>query len=376
MSAAPAPESHEERPADEPEQRAQRRGGERHREIGHGPEPIGRHPMQQLGDAVGMDDDRRLDPFAALEQGRERRAVTIVERADQHDLAGEPRGRKSGDEIGRIFAKRRFGARRPSVPDDARQLRRGGNARRRGERAVEARDEAAVASLVAGIDPAHGVELVGAQGREPARGGRQKAVEEVALRRGDDAVLVGIARDQRHGQSCEDPAQPFVLRRLGRLREQDVEADGARMACGDRRNEIGEEAAIDRRGVGEILQGLIGDGDDEHVGVLRLGRQERRRLPIADEAIDIFEEGEPVDREVRECRAEQRDDERRRRRDEHLPRADERGAVHGGKVLKSACACGSQPTSASHAACISGLTSAFGTSLTVMFASLASSRMR
>lgn len=181
-----------------------------------------------------------------------------------------------------------------------------------------------------GIDPAHRVERICAQGRKAAELGRHEPVEKVALPRVDDAALVGVADDERRLDGVERAAKMLVLDRLGRLIEQEIEADRARRACVDRFEQLAQKVAIDRRAVGEALQRLVGDGDDDDIRILRLGRQQRRRLPIADEAIKIFEKADAIDGKRGEAGADQHGEHGRRHGDEAVPCAAQQVERHAG----------------------------------------------
>ena len=258
--------------------------------------------LDELRQRVRLNDDAGKDALVALVHGRERRAVPVGQgdvRADEHDLVLEPFGRQRRDQFGRIFAERRHVGRRATMPGDVGKLRRSLHADERGERAREAREIGAVGLGVAGIDPAHGVELVGRERREAALARRHEPVEEFLLLVVDETGIVSVAHHQRHLDALQRRVERRVLGRFGRLVEQDVEPDGARSPRRECRQKVAQELPVDRRAIGELPQRVLGDRHDDDVGALRLGRGERRDLPIAKEAVGIGEEGDVMDRERR-----------------------------------------------------------------------------
>ena len=94
---------------------------------------------------------------------------------------------------------------------------------------------------------------------------------------------------------------------LGRLVEQHVHGDGARLFGVERLQQIGEKGAIDRRAVGKELERVLVDRGDDDAAVLRLGRQQGRDPQILDEALRLGEEGDIVRHQDGERRGQHRD---------------------------------------------------------------------
>ena len=212
-------------------------------------------PFDELRHGMGMNDDAGHEPIAVRRDRRERGAVEIGEAqvgADEDDLVLEELRRQRGRDLRRILAERRHAFRRLAVPGhvDERGARR--HAGIGGKRARQARDVLPVGAGMTGIDPAHRVELIGGEIGKAAQLRRDESVHEGALLVGDGALRVGIAHPDRHRQAAQRVGEELVLLRLGRLVEEQVEADGARAAARERGQEIGEEAPIDRRAVGEF----------------------------------------------------------------------------------------------------------------------------
>ena len=70
----------------------------------------------------------------------------------------------------------------------------------------------------------------------------------------------------RHDHGYRGPAkcraQAGVLVALTGLVDQNVDADSLRPGCCDVVDDIGEQAAVDRRAIGKLRQRVLVDGDD------------------------------------------------------------------------------------------------------------------
>ena len=109
-------------------------------------------------------------------------------------------------------------------------------------------------------------------------------------------------------------SQRVVLVLFGRLIEQIVEHDGARMLRIERSQKLGEKSAVERRAIREVLHRGLVDRDDDDIGILRLERRSRGDFPVLDEAVGARQERNVVDREHGQHADDDRDRWRRLRR--------------------------------------------------------------
>ncbi len=295
-----------ERPFERAQQGAEQRDQDRQREI-LAPGKLRRLAvMQELRDAVRQDQDARHGGARIARIGRERRAVLVDERemrADQDDLVLEDRLRKERGrrdagrpEAGWQLRERRLVLAFVGVPDDRDLFVRGRYAGDLRRAALHAEQALAAGGDAAGIDPTHRVGLVGAEIGQRAILGRNESVEIGGLVGADGGPRLVIADDQRRLHRAQHGAQRVVLVRLGRAVEQVVEHDRLGMLGVQRGQQLRQEAAVERRAIGEVLHHAFVDREDQQVGILRLRRRLERDLPVLDEAFGACKEGNAIDR--------------------------------------------------------------------------------
>jgi hypothetical protein len=211
--------------------------------------------------------------------------------ADEHHLSGQPLSGQELDRVGRQDPEGGgSGGGAGPIGDRHRRLGNGGAEKRRQGRR-QAPDDLAVLPN-SGEDPAH--PAVGGVGLEPGETpvhALQISGEKDLLALGQPVVRVGPGHNHRHLQSLEDAQEGLVLGRLRRLVEEDVEGDGAhaRVLQGD--EEVGEEAPVQGRAIGQGGQGVLGDGHHHDVRILRFRRRQDGQANVGQ---PVFGGGEEV----------------------------------------------------------------------------------
>ena len=126
---------------------------------------------------------------------------------------------------------------------------------------------------------------IGHQICEPAIDTRHVGVQVGRLTLGEPVLGIGPGDDGRRRRAEHDLSEAIVLGRLRRLVEQHIDADGADPGRIQPLDEIGDEASVDGRAVGQAGEGVLGDGDDDDVRMLRLGGRQQTDAKIIQPAL-------------------------------------------------------------------------------------------
>jgi hypothetical protein len=165
---------------------------------------------------------------------------------------------------------------------------------------------AAVPCGFARIDPTRDVELIFGQRDDSALLLRDETVEIGFLLRTDDVIGFGISDENRHLEAGKRAHQGLVLGRFRGLVEQQIDADGAGALLGQRGQQVAQELTIDWGAIGKLRQRVLGDCNDDNIGILRFFRRECRNLPIGYELVGVGEKRQIVDRGGCEKRGQRR----------------------------------------------------------------------
>lgn len=234
---------------------------------------------------MGVDEHSRHFIQAAARKGGNWRPVAVAVGeigTDQHDLAGQPRLRQQLDGLRRKNAKGRRSGVGPETVGQGQDLAGNGGAQNPGQGRGKSRNEFP-APVPAGKDPADdGVAAIGHEIHQALVHPFQVDLEKSRLFFRQMILPRRPGGYQRHLEIAQNIAQFGVLRGLRRLVEKDVEPDGAHLRRRERPQQAGEKTAVQGRTVGQGRQGVLGDGNDDDVGMLGLGWRQGCQTNVPD----------------------------------------------------------------------------------------------
>ena len=258
----------------------------------------------KAGQPVGVDEDsRHASPIAG--GAIERREMPILQAqvgADEDNLAGEESTGQKADAEGRNVRERRRVVVGPVIEGELDPIGDGqrcagdfgeGGGESRGRLAEQRLSNRHLADdLVRGV-------LQQLDGCHAGAGPGAAQIRDLSLAK----PVLGVRSGDHHRdrQTLQGFSKPGIFLRLGRLVEQDVEADGCRPLRRHVRHQCAQKMAVDRRPIGQGRhQGLV-EGDHGNGRVLRRGCGEMGDPQVADPAFRDDGEGQKPQRRPYHC---------------------------------------------------------------------------